>query len=374
MSAIFDQTMINGMALANRLVRSATWEAMCDDDGRPTDRLTDFYCDLARGGVGLVVTGYTFVSPEGKQLHGKMGIHTDGFEDNYRKMTSAVHDAGGKIALQLVHAGGQTDTANAGRQPLAPSAVEVDQFPEVPAEMSKDDINNIIEAFGAAARRAKDWGFDAVQFHGGHGYLITQFLSPLTNRRTDEYGGSIENRTRFAMEVYQKVRDTVGSDFPVMIKLNGADNLEGGLEIDDAVFAAGKLSEAGIDAIEVTVGTPASGALGPVRTNIDAPENEAYNMDLARQIREAVSCPVMVVGGFRSPGVAETAIKEDRVDYIAMSRPFIREPGLGNRWEEGDLATAKCISCNGCFVAGLKEGGIYCVVEKKEQEEKSQDI
>jgi len=370
MSVIFEQTMINGMAVSNRLVRSATWEAMCDDDGRPTDRLTDLYCDLAQGGVGLIVTGYTFVSPEGKQLHGKMGIHTDSFEDDYRKMTSAVHDAGGKIALQLVHAGGQTDTANAGRQPLAPSAVEVDQFPEVPAEMSKDDINNIIEAFGEAARRAKDWGFDAVQFHGGHGYLITQFLSPLTNQRTDEYGGSVENRSRFAMEVYHKVRDTVGSDFPVMIKLNGADNLEGGLEIDDAVYAAGKLSEAGIDAIEVTVGTPASGALGPVRTNIDAPENEAYNMDLARQIREAVSCPVMVVGGFRSPGVAEAAISEDRVDYITMSRPFIREPGLGNRWLEGNLATATCISCNGCFVAGLKEGGIYCVVEKKEQEEK----
>lgn len=370
MSTVFDQTMINGMALSNRLVRSATWEAMCDDDGRPTDRLTDYYCDLAGGGVGLVITGYTFVSPEGKQLHGKMGIHTDGFEDDYRKLTDAVHDAGGKIAVQLVHAGGQSDTANAGRQPLAPSAVEVDQFPEVPAEMTKDEIDGVVAAFGAAARRAKDWGFDAVQLHGGHGYLITQFLSPLTNRRKDNYGGTVENRTRFALEAYNSVRDAVGPDFPVMIKLNAADNLEGGLEVDDAVYAAGKLSEAGIDAIEITAGTPASGAVGPVRTKIDAPEKEAYNMDLARRIREVVNCPVMVVGGFRSVGVAEAAINDDNIDYIAISRPFIREPGLGKRWQEGDVATATCISCNGCFVAGLKEGGIYCVVEKKEQEEK----
>ncbi|MFV2081744.1 MAG: NADH:flavin oxidoreductase [bacterium] len=370
MSAIFDQTMINGMALSNRLVRSATWEAMCDDDGRPTGRLTDFYRDLAQGGVGLIVTGYTFVSPEGRQLQGKMGIHTDEFEKDYRKLTATVHDAGGKIAVQLVHAGGQTDTKNAGRQPLAPSAVEVDQFPEVPAELTRDEINRIAAAFGDAARRAKEWGFDAVQLHGGHGYLITQFLSPLTNRRTDEYGGTIENRSRFAMEVYNSVRSATGSDFPVMIKLNGADNLEGGLQIDDAVYAAGKLSDAGIDAIEVTGGTPVSGAGGPVRTKIDAPEKEAYNMDLARPIKEAVICPVMVVGGLRSIGVAEAAINDDNVDYIAMSRPFIREPGLANRWQEGDLAAATCISCNGCFVAGLKEGGIYCIVEKKEQEKR----
>ncbi len=370
MSAIFDQTIINNMALSNRLVRSATWEAMCDDDGRPTGRLTDFYRDLAHGGVGLIVTGYTFVSPEGRQLHGKMGIHTDEFEQDYRKLTGAVHDAGGKIALQLVHAGGQTDTKNAGRQPLAPSAVEVDQFPEVPAELTRDEINRIAAAFGDAARRAKEWGFDAVQLHGGHGYLITQFLSPLTNRRTDEYGGTIENRSRFAIEVYNSVRSATGSDFPVMIKLNGADNLEGGLQIDDAVYAAGKLSEAGVDAIEVTGGTPVSGARGPVRKKIDAPEKEAYNMDLARRIKEAVTCPVMVVGGLRSIGVAEAAVNEDGVDYIAMSRPFIREPGLANRWQEGNLAAATCISCNGCFVAGLKEGGIYCVVEKEEQEKR----
>ena len=368
MAILFDETAINGMVMRNRMVRSATWEGMCDHNGRPTDKLIQLYCNLAQGGVGLIITGFAFIGLEGKQMPGKMGIHTDEFESDYKKMTSAVHDAGGKIAVQIVHAGGQTDTLNAGRQPLAPSALQIDQFPEVPAELTKDEINNIIAAFGEGARRVKAWGFDAVQLHSAHGYLINQFLSPLTNRRTDEYGGSIDNRSRFLLEVYQIVRETVGSDFPVLIKLNAADNLEGGLEIDDAVYVAEKLSQGGIDAIEVSAGTPASGAIGPARMKINKPEKEAYNLDPAKWMKKTVTCPIMVVGGFRSYGVAEKALIDDGMDYIALSRPLIREPGLPARWRQGDHSPAKCISCNGCFKPGIKEGGIYCVVEKKERE------
>ena len=368
MTTLFDQTTINGMTLRNRLVRSATWEGMCDQDGRPTEKLINCYRDLAQGGIGLIVSSYTFVRPEGKQNPGKMGIHTDDFADDYENMTRAVHDAGGKIAVQLVHAGGQAKSENAGRQPLAPSAIKVDQFPEMPAELSKDEISEIISAFGEGARRAKAWGLDAVQLHGAHGYLINQFLSPLTNRRTDEYGGSIENRSRFLLDVYREVRDTVGADYPVLIKLNGADNLDGGLEIDDAVYAAKKLAEAGIDAIEVSAGTSASGRKNPARLKINQPEKEAYNLAPALRIREAVSCPVMVVGGFRSYEIAEKVLKDDGMDYITMARPLIREPGLANRWLQGDRAPAECISCNRCFQPGMEEGGIYCVAEKKEQE------
>ncbi len=136
MAALFDQTTINGMTLQSRLVRSATWEGMCDRDGRPTEKLINCYRTLARGGIGLIITGYSFVRPEGRQMPGKTGIHTDDFAGDYKKMTSTIHDAGGKIAVQLVHAGGQTDAKNAGRQPLAPSAVKVDQFPEMPAELT----------------------------------------------------------------------------------------------------------------------------------------------------------------------------------------------------------------------------------------------
>jgi len=372
MNTLFDLTTINGMTLKNRLVRSATWEGMCDTDGRPDQKLIDFYGELARGNVGLIISGFAFVSPEGKQLPGKMGIHTDEFADVMKKMSRNVHDKDGKICIQLVHAGGQTDTGNAGRQPLAPSALELEQYPELPAEITGEDITRIITAFGKAARRAKDWGFDAVQLHGAHGYLINQFLSPLTNHRTDEYGGSVENRCRFLLEVYEAVRSAVGPDYPVMIKMNGSDNLDGGLTIQDAVFAAKALDSAGIDCIEVSGGTPASGDRTPARTKINTPEKEAYNLSLAAHFRAAVKCPVMVVGGFRSFEVAEKTIQES-ADYISMARPFIREPDLAKRWQAGDRSPARCISCNSCFAPGLKEGGIYCVVEKKEQEKKQKN-
>ncbi len=370
MTDIFDQTIINGLTLHNRLVRSATWEGMCTAEGRPTDKLVNCYRTLAKGGVGLIVSGFAFVRTEGKQLPGKMGIHTDDFADEMKSLTKAVHEEGGKICIQLVHAGGQTDSRNAGRQPLAPSAVKVDQFPEMPAELSLDEISDIVTAFALGAHRARAWGFDAVQLHGAHGYLINQFLSPLTNRRSDEYGGSVENRCRFLLDVYQKVREAVGADYPVFIKLNAADNLEGGLANEDGLYAAGKLSEAGIDAIEVSAGTPASGEQSPARTKVNSPEKEAYNLEPARRIRDAVTCPVMVVGGFRSFEVAKGAVSDDGMDYIAMARPFIREPDLALRWQRGDTAPAKCISCNSCFKPGLKEGGIYCVVEAKEREKK----
>jgi 2,4-dienoyl-CoA reductase-like NADH-dependent reductase (Old Yellow Enzyme family) len=370
MADLFEKTKIREMTLQNRLVRSATWEGMCENDGRPTGKLINCYRDLAKGGVGLIMTGYTFVRPEGKQLPGKMGIHTDDFADEMMALTKAVHDEGGKICIQLVHAGGQTDSRNAGRQPLAPSAVEIDQFPEMPQELSKEDIAEIVTAFGDAAKRAKSYDFDAVQLHGAHGYLINQFLSPHINKRTDEYGGSIEDRCRFLTEVYRKVRDAVGSDYPVMVKLTGADFLDGGLSNDEAVYAAKKLSEEGVDAIEVSGGTPASGDKSPARTKINRQEKEAYHLELARNIKRAVNCPVMVVGGFRSFEIADKTINHDGMDYISMARPFIREPDLANRWMRGDTAPAKCISCNGCFLPGIKEGGIYCVVEKKLKEKK----
>ena len=371
MASLFDQTTINGMTIRNRLVRSATWEGMCEADGRPTGRLADYYRELARGGVGLIISGFAFVRPEGKQLPGKMGIHTDDFADEMRALTKAVHEEGGKICMQLVHAGGQTGSATAGRRPLAPSAVEVEQFPEVPQEMSVNDIAEIVAAFGAAAGRAKSFGFDAIQLHAAHGYLINQFLSPLINRRTDEYGGGIENRCRFLLEVYRAVREIVGEYYPVMIKLNGSDFLEGGLSMEDAVYAAKVMDAKGIDAIEVSGGTQASGDMSPARTKINKPEKEAYHLDLAGRIKEVVNCPLMVVGGFRSYEVADDAVRNKGITYISMARPFIREPNLPKRWEQGDTSPAKCISCNKCFKSGLEEGGIYCVVDKEEKEKRA---
>ncbi len=369
MATLFEETTINGMTLKNRIVRSATWEGMAQPDGRPTLKMVDFYGQLAAGGVGLIISGFAFVQPDGKALTGQMGIHTDAFADDYKALTRAVHAAGGKIVAQLVHAGGQTTSETTGQQPLAPSAVKVNQFQETPAEITKEQIEQIVASFGEGARRAKAWGFDGVQFHGAHGYLINQFLSPLTNKRLDAYGGSIEKRIRFLMAVYRAVRKQVGPDFPVMIKLNASDNLKGGLVARDADYAARRLSEAGIDAVEVSAGTPASGKKNPARQKIINPDKEAYNLELARMVKGAVSCPVMVVGGYRSYAVAERTIGEECMDYVAMARPLIHEPGLPARWQQGeDRGPVGCISCNGCFGPGLNEGGIYCVIKKKERE------
>jgi 2,4-dienoyl-CoA reductase-like NADH-dependent reductase (Old Yellow Enzyme family) len=374
MRKLFDDTRINGMMLANRLVRSATWEGMAEDDGRPPAKLAVYYASLARGGVGLIITGYTFVRADGKQLPGQVGIQGDGFAVEMKTLTRAVHAEGGKICLQLVHCGGQTSEKIAGRRPVAPSALQVKQYPELPAELTTADIHDLVRCFGAGAARAREYGFDAVQLHAAHGYLVNQFLSPLTNRRNDDYGGIPENRSRFLMEVYRSVREGVGKDFPVLVKLNGSDNLQGGLELDDALLAARELDEEGVDAIEVSGGTPASGDRTPVRQGIDSREQEAYNLPLAARVKGVVSCPVMVVGGFRSFEMASGVIRRDEADYVALARPLIREPNLPRRWAEGNEAKARCISCNGCFKPGLKDGGIYCVVDKIERESRGTSL
>jgi len=367
MNSPFDSTTINGMTLQNRFVRSATWEGMCNDKGCPTQKLVALYQDLARGQIGLIITGYTYIRPDGKQMPGKMGLYTNAFEQEFKQLTQAVHNENGKIAVQLVHAGGQTTRAVAGRQPLGPSALKVDQFPEYTAELGKDEITELVYDFGVAAQRAKSYGFDAVQIHGAHGYLVNQFLSPHTNRRQDEYGGSLENRSRFLMEIYRQIRKEVGEDYPVIIKLNGSDNLPGGLTFDDALLIAQQLDLAGIDAIEVSSGTSASAAYKPARDRVGIPEGEAYNLELAVGIKNRVSCPVMVVGGFRSLPVVQKAIQDYQMDYIAMARPLIREPNLIARWTFTDQSPATCTSCNKCFLPGLKEGGIYCVLDKRKK-------
>jgi 2,4-dienoyl-CoA reductase-like NADH-dependent reductase (Old Yellow Enzyme family) len=369
-AVLFDKTNLGGLELRNRFVRSATWEGMCDPEGRPSERLADLYRELAGGKVGLIVTGYTYVSPEGKQMPGKMGIHSGAFAGEMKALAAAVHDEGGRICMQLVHCGGQTTEKMAGRRPLAPSAVDVKQFPQVPAAMSARDIAAVVAAFGEGAGRAREYGFDSVQLHAAHGYLINQFLSPLTNRREDEYGGNEEKRCRFLTEVCRSVRSAVGPGFPVLVKLNGSDFLEGGLEPEGALAAAKILAEEGVAAVEVSGGTPASGREGPVRVKIKTAADEAYNLQLAAMIKKEIACPVISVGGFRSPEVAAAAVTGGSADGIALSRPFIREPGLVKRWEEGDLARAECISCNGCFRPGLKEGGIYCVAKRKLEEKK----
>lgn len=361
---LFEVTTINGLKLSNRLVRSATWEGLCAEDGRPTPALIELYRKLAQGGVGLIVTGIAYVTADGRPLPGALGLHDDALAADIRALTEAVHREGGRICIQLGHAGGQTRSSLCGGRPLAPSAVAAPQYhPESPQEMTTDDIERVIEAFAAAARRAKGYGFDAVQLQAAHGYLLNQFLSPHTNLRSDAYGGDLKRRSRFLLEVYARVRAAVGDGYPVLVKLNGSDHLAEGFGLDEAVLVAKALDAAGVDAIEVSGGTPASGERNPLRRGIASPAQEAYNLPLARAIRPAVRCPVLVVGGIRSVWTAKGILRRGEADYIALCRPLVRQPDLPKRWRWAEGGTlSRCNSCNGCFKTALR-GSMKCVNE-----------
>ena len=367
MASIFEATVLSGVEVQNRLVRSATWEGMADDEGRVTPELVRVYEELADGGVGLIISSYLYVQPAGKQSVGQVGIHSDDTVPGLTKLAQAVQERKGKLVGQIVHCGGQADRRqNDGYKPVAPSAIKSPGYREIPHELTAHEIENLIGDFAAAARRLVDAGFDGVQLHGAHGYLLAQFLSPLRNRRTDSYGGPVENRSRFCLDVYRAVRAEVGPSFPVMIKLNASDFMEGSTTEEDACHLASALAGEGIDAIEVSGGTPGSGKLGATRPNILEPEDEAYFLPQAEAIRRAApGVALMLVGGLRSPEVMERILESGSADYFAMSRPLIREPDLPARWQRGDRRRADCVSCLGCFGPARKGEGLHCVQTQK---------
>jgi 2,4-dienoyl-CoA reductase-like NADH-dependent reductase (Old Yellow Enzyme family) len=362
MKGIFESTTINGLELDNRLVRSATWEGMAGPDGEVTEPLVEVYRGLADGGVGLIITGYMAIRPEGRQASTQLMVESDQRIPGLARIADAVHERGGKVVGQIVHCGGQASREAAGCRPLAPSAVTSPGYPEVPGELSTDDINTLVATFALAARRLKDAGFDGVQLHGAHGYLLSQFLSPTRNRRQDRWGGSLENRSRFAREVTRAVRTLVGPGWPVTIKLNGHDFLDGSTTEQDATFLAAALVDAGIDAIEVSGGTGGSGKMGAARAPIETEADEAYFLPQAEAIREACpDVPLMLVGGMRSPARTASVLASGTADFVSMSRPLIREPDLPERWASGDHRRAACVSCSGCFGPARAGDGIRCV-------------
>ncbi len=362
MRTLFEPTTIGRLRVKNRLVRSATWEGLAEPDGSSGDRLLTFYRRLAAGGVGLIISSYMYVAREGKQHAGQIGIYGDHLVPGLRQLVSAVHGAGSRIAAQIVHCGGQTTRDVAGQRPVAPSAVMSPGYTELPRALGLEEIAAIAEAFAAAAARAQAAGFDGVQLHGAHGYLLAQFLSPSRNRRADRYGGSLENRARFGIEVYEAVRAAVGKDFPVMIKLNVHDFLEGSTTEKDAIHLARALAGRGIDAIEVSGGTPGSGKLGAARPNILTRADEAYFRPQLEALRDAVpDLPLMLVGGLRSLDVIEEIVTSGLADHASLCRPLIREPDLPARWQRGDRRKADCISCLGCFGPARRGEGVRCV-------------
>ena len=355
MSILFEAGSIAGLELKNRLVRSATAERMCDEDGRPEQAMIELYANLARGGVGLIITGHAFVHESGKAHPTMTAVHRDDLVPSLRALTEVVHQADGKVVMQINHAGRNTSEKVIGRTPVAPSPVSRVKGGPRPHELTEAEIEELVGAFGRAAGRAKAAGFDGVQLHGAHGYLINQFCSPASNWRRDRWGGSIARRLRFLEEVAAAARDEVGGDYPLLIKLGIQDSVRDGLTLDDGVEIVRHLADWGLDAVEISGGMGATSA----RKDILRPEDEAYFLPQARRAREATDLPLILVGGMRSLAVMESILAEGTADFISMSRPLIREPDLPNQWREGRTEPAACISCNNCW-PGPGEYGIAC--------------
>ena len=362
MAHLFEPTAIGELNLKNRFVRSATWEGLAQQDGSASGKLAEMMAELARNEVGLIITGYAYVAPEGQSGPWQLAACDDKFQPGLERLARAVHAAGGKIALQLVHAGKFSSAELTGQPPLGPSAEEKDGK-TVCRSMIQEDIAKVTAAFARAASLAKRAGFDAVQLHAAHGFLLSQFLAPAFNTRTDAFGGSLENRARLLLDVVRSVRKSVGPEYPILVKLNSEDFLEHGMTREEAIQVARWLEAASVDAIELSGGTVASGERIPPRPGaLKNPEQEVYYREAAERYQEQVQIPLMLVGGIRSLEVAEDLVRSGLTDFIALSRPLIGEPDLVKRWHAGDRRQAECRSCNGCFGPALAGKGLHCVV------------
>jgi len=347
MSILYTPVKIGSVAIPNRFVRSATHDYMADDEGHVTDAHIRLYRALAEGEVGLIVTGHAYVQPSGQASPRQMAASDDRFIEGLARIPEAVHRYASKVFLQIAHAGRQTKPKLCGCVPVSPSPVYDPVSKIMPRELEAAEIGPLIGDFVAAAVRAKKAGFDGVQLHAAHGYLISSFLSPHTNRRTDEWGGSVENRARVLIETLRGVKATCGPDFPVVVKLNSTDFLPGGLTAEDAVRIAVMLEAGGIDGIEVSGGMAEAGK-GSIWPGLRSEEDEGYFVESAARIKKAVGVPVFGLGGIRTLAVAERMIADGRVDLVSLSRPFIRDPFLVKHFREGLADKSECISCNKC--------------------------
>ncbi len=365
MSKLFEEMRIGTLRARNRLVRAATYEALATDDGHMTPELRAICEELAEGGVGTIIMGYAFVTRDEQPNARMLGIYDDTFIPEYRSLVEAVHEHGAAIISQIVYGGSAARLNPPSPRILGPSAVANPKTGIVPIEATESDLRQLEEAFAAAAVRAQKAGFDGVELHAAHGYFLSQFLNPLLNHRTDRYGGSLENRARIVTETLDAIRNATGPDFPVLVKLNSSDGVEGGLVEDDSLMAAQLFAAHGAAAIEVS---------GPWRTCrirdfADEPFFAPYACRLVRKLAEAFSTDhgevpaVILTGGNRSPEVMERLACENGIAGFGLCRPLICEPDLPNRWAHDSHTTLRCIACNKCG----STPGHRCILPPREE-------
>ena len=355
---LFEPIQLGRMEVKNRVVMAPVATPFWSGDGTASERLRDFCKARADGGVGLIILGATLVSPGPLQR-----IDDDKFIPGFRQVVASLHDAGAKAALQLYHLGAVEAmySPEKGDQSLAPSGLPA--YPGGPncKEMTTAEIRGVVQAFALAAERAKQAGFDAVELHAAHGYLIAQFISPLFNKRTDGYGGDVTRRGRFVLEIVKAIKAECGHDYPVIVRVSGEEYEEGGVKIEDTKLLACLLEEAGAAAVHISYGTQVS----PVPLSLaPACYPEGVLVHLAEQVKSVVNVPVIAVGKIKTPHFAETVLQDGKADLIALGRALLADPEWPKKAEAGALADIRpCIGCNYCLQGMIDEPiGIKCTV------------
>ena len=344
---LFSPMKIGNLEIPNRLVVSAMVTIYCNDDGTATEKYIGYHEAKAKGGWGLIITEDYAIDPAGRGFPRLAGLWEDAQIESHAELTRRVHQYKSKIFAQIYHAGRQTNPLVIGGQPWAPSPIPCPINQTIPHEMTIDEIRETIEKFGDCALRTQKAGFDGIEIHGAHGYLIAQFLSPYSNKRTDRYGGNLPNRVRFALEVIADIRAKVGRDFPVGFKISADEYVPGGRTIEETKAIAVLLQEAGIDAILVSAGV--YGSTAAITPSSATPQG--WIVDFAGEVKKGVTIPVMTVGRIIEPLVAETILTSGKADFIAMGRASLADPELPIKAAAGDFDDiVRCIGClQGCI-------------------------
>jgi 2,4-dienoyl-CoA reductase-like NADH-dependent reductase (Old Yellow Enzyme family) len=382
---VFSPFTINGSTLRNRFVRSATFEGMTQG-GEPSQRLVELHRRTAAGGVGMTTVASAAVSASARTHGHQLSMVKDGILPGLRRLTDAVHSEGAAAAIQLVHGGAFASPAVTGQRTIGPSRVLDRRGLTWPRPMTEDDMESVADDFARAALLSREAGFDAIELHAGHGYLISQFLSPHTNRRTDRWGGSLGNRFRFAALVLRRVRDALGVGFPILAKMNLRDGFEGGLELDEAVEVGRMFEAEGIDALVLSGGfagktplyvfrgdapleEPDEGQRSLAKKVGDAlagrwlvkgfPYRDNFFLEDSRAVRAALRVPLVQAGGLRKLDDMERICVDEGFELLSLGRPLVMEPDLVARMSRGEAAASRCVPCNQC-IGAVDKGGLYC--------------
>lgn len=388
MNEVFEKVTIRGMELKNRLMMSAMVTNFSTSEGQVTDRLIAYHRERAQGGVGIIETEAAYVHPSGKGYANQLGIYRDDLIPRLKRLVRNIHGHGAKAAVQLHHAGRRTSRALTGYEVVSPSAIacfEGDIPPKgmivaddtggtLPKELTQEEIGQLVDCYSEAARRAKEAGFDVVSIHAAHGYLVSSFLSPFTNKRQDAYGGDKKGRCRFLLEIIRAVRKEIG-ELPIMVKISGDEFVPGGLSLADTKEIAPLIEEGGADAITVSAGTVGqSGEDYPIDKptyaflrSLPMYTPRASYLYLAQGIKEKVHIPVIAVGRINTPSLVREIVKHKKVDLVALGRALLADPFFPRKMEHGDEKAIRiCIACNqGCFENLFHQRSITCAINPR---------